>query len=396
MTAGKSCPPLNGTGVSRPEIPAFNSLAVRSLVTLFDPQEKVFLRSIAREPRGFHREAVSKKRTCIALLGLQRLAESRTELPFDLVEVHGAVLKDPIWVKSIGDLGLLIWCTSLCRPEHLKRVLNEFDFGKALERYPDAQEARTRGIAWFLAGISHAQSVGHEDLPDLTDLAVDAYHLLIDNQSDNGLFGHAAQSSFLRRSFCSRFGSFGDQIHAIYALTAFARSFQIEEPLASALNCGNAVRALQGEMGQWWSVYDRQTCRVANDYPVISLHQDGTAPLSLIALGEATGQSFDEAVFRGLSWITGANELGEDIRNTERTLIWDSVEPSSKPLRYWGTLLNTLKIPHKTNTKNLRVRYEARPDHFGWLLYAFGGLGVAPNSGEELAKVREASPGLGA
>jgi hypothetical protein len=367
---------LKETSASQVEIPALNALAVRALANLFAEKEKLFFRSLAPGPDGFHREEVSPRRTIIALLGLQRLAESGVNPPFDIPVIHNTILEDTSWVRSLGDLGLLTWFTAVCKPERLGSVFNEFDFAEALDHYADGRQAQTRGLSWFLAGISHAQIANQQDLPDLTDVAVDTYHLLQENQGESGIFGHAALPGFLRRSFCNRFGSFGDQIHAIYALTAFSRSFRIEEPLASALNCGNAIRALQGEMGQWWSIYDKRSCRVANFYPVLSLHQDGTAPVGLLALGEATGQSFHEAVLKGLSWITGANELGLDIRNTEQSLVWDSVENRRAPLKYWGTVLSILNIPYRPQSKSLRVRYEARPDHFGWLLYAFGKFGM--------------------
>ena len=374
MTGQADCTLTKGRA-SQLEIPALNALAVRSLSALFAEKEKLFFRSLSQVPGGFHRAEVSPRRTIIALLGLHRLSESGTNPPFDVLAAHEAILGDTSWVTGLGDLGLLTWFTAVCKPEHLRFVFNEFNFARALDQYPDGRKGRTRALAWFLAGISHAQLAKPMALPDLTDVAVDAYHLLQDNQSEGGIFGHATLPGFVQRSFCNRFGSFGDQIHAIYALTAFGRSFHIEEPLASALNCGNAIRALQGEMGQWWSVYDKRACRVANCYPVLSLHQDGTAPVSLLALGEATGQSFHDAIFKGLSWITGCNELGQDIRNMELKLIWDSVETKPKPLKYWGAALNILRIPYKPHAKKLRIRYEARPDHFGWLLYAFGRFG---------------------
>jgi hypothetical protein len=250
------------------------------------------------------------------------------------------------------------------------------DFGKALGTYPDGRQARTRGLAWFLAGIAHARLACPGSLPDLTDVAVDTYHLLQDNQSEGGIFGHAAFPRFHQQTFCNRFGTFADQIYAIYAFTTFARAFQIEEPLGSALGCANALRALQGEMGQWWFLYDKRACRVVNRYPVYSLHQDGTAPFGLLALGETTGQSFHEPIYKGLSWIAGANELGEDLRNLDRGLIWDSIGPRRRIANYWEAALSLMNISRERQVESLRIRYEARPDHFGWLLYAFGRFGL--------------------
>jgi hypothetical protein len=160
----------------------------------------------------------------------------------------------------------------------------------------------------------------------------------------------------------------------------FARAFQIEEPLASALSCANSICALQGEMGQWWFLYDKRACRVVHRYPVYSLHQDGTAPVGLLALGEATGQSFHQAIYKGLSWMTGANELGNDLRNLDLGWIWDSVWPKRWWTNCWEAPLHFLNISRGLPADALKIRYEARPDHFGWLLYAFGGVGLPVNA----------------
>lgn len=354
-------------GISR-----LKALSVRSLVSLFQEEEKLFCRRATLTEEGFHREGTSPKRTTIALLGLHRLSESGGAHPFDLASIRDAVLEDTSWVRSIGDLGLLTWFTAECVPERLGILFNEFDFGRALDTYSDGRQARTRGLAWFLAGIGHARLACPGTIPDLTDTAVDAYHLLQDNQGEGGIFGHAAFPKLLQQAFYKRLGTFADQIHAIYALTIFAQAFQIEEPLASALACANSVCALQGEMGQWWFLYDKHTCRIVNRYPVISQHQDGTAPAGLLALGDATGQSFHKQILKGLSWITGANELAEDLRNLDQGFIWDSIGPRSRITNYVQAALSVLSISYGVQGKKLSIRYEARPEHFGWLLYALG------------------------
>jgi len=372
-------PKTHGCG-ARLDIPALNALALRSLVSLFEEKEKLFSRCVTVAGDGFHHEGTSRKRTIIALLGLQSLAQSGASQPFDIASIRNAVFADPSWVKSVGDLGLLTWFTAECAPERLDKLLSEFDFAKALETYPDGRQADTTGLAWLLAGIAHTRLACPGSYPDLTDVAVDAYHLLLDNQSEGGMFGHAAFPGPLRRTFCNRFGTFSDQIYAIYALATFARAYQIEEPLASALGCANSVCALQGEMGQWWFLYDKRACRVVNRYPVLSLHQDGIAPVGLLALEEATGQSFHGSIYKGLSWAAGVNEIGDDLRNLDRGLIWDSIEPRRRIANYWEAGLSFMNISREPQVESLRIRYEARPDHFGWLLYAFGRFGL-PKAG---------------
>ena len=365
---------------SQLDIPALKALCVRSLASLYQEKEKLFSRRITVTEDGFEREGPSREHTIIALLGLQRLAESGGAHPFDVTAIQDSLLGDTSWVSSLGELGLLTWLTAECAPERLEKLLNKFDFEKALDIYADGRQAYTQGLAWFLSGIAHAKLAGSRTLPDLTDVVVDAYHLLEDNQSECGILGHAGRRRQPGGAFCNRFGTFADQIHAIYALTIFARAFQIEEPLVSALACANSICALQGEMGQWWSLYDKRACRVINRYPVLSLHQDGTAPLGLLTLGETTGRTFHDSISKGLSWIAGANELRDDLRNLDHGLIWDSIAPKQRVTKYSQAAFSLLKLSRAPRPESLEVRHEARPDHFGWLLYTLSRFAVPPHT----------------
>ena len=364
---------------SQLDIPALRALCVRSLAPLYQEKEKLFSRRITLTQGGFHREGPSREQTIIALLGLQRLAESGGVHPFDIAAIRDSILGDTSWVSSLGELGLLTWFAAECVPERLEKLFTEFDFETALETYADGRQACTLGLAWFLSGVAHARLADSIKLPDLTDVVVDAYHLLEDNQGECGIFGNTGRRRLSGRAFHSRFGTFADQIHAIYGLTTFARAFQIEEPLVSALACANAICALQGEMGQWWFLYDKRTGRVINRYPVLSLHQDGTAPLGLLALGESTGRTFHDSISRGISWIAGANELKDDLRNFDQGMIWDSIGSRRRVSEYSQTAFSLLKIPRVPRAESLEIRYETRPDHFGWLLYALNRF-CAPNA----------------
>ena len=362
-----------GTAIN---IPALNALALHSLEALFEPRESLFRRSLTWNGNGFQQEQTSRRRTIIALLGLQRLEESGCAQPFDLAAIRDVLLAGTGWVQSVGDLGLLTWFTAAFAPDRLCALFHEFDFDRAIQSYPDGRIAQTRGLAWFLAGISHALLAATASVPDLTDVAADAYHLLLENQAESGLFGHAAHSGLLRRVCRKRFGTFSDQIHAIYALATFTRAFQIEEPLEPASNCANSILALQGGLGEWWYLYDKRACRVANRYPVLSCHQDGTAPMGLLALGELTGNSFDQAIYKGLSWVTGGNVVGKDLRSLDSGLIWDSMGVESRAGNYRETALSLMNISHAPPIDSLNIRFEASCDHYGWLLSAFGRIGL--------------------
>ena len=364
-------------GDAQIEIPALNSLALGSLASLYDQQEKLFSRSITLTESGPRREGTSWKGTIIALLGLQHLADSGGALPFDVTMIQEAVLRDVSRVRSVGDLGLLIWLSAVSFPGRLEELLSKFDCQNAIDACSNARSTEARELSWFLAGLSHARLIHPQLHPDLADVAVETYHLLQELQSESGIFGHSASHGFVSGLLCSRYGTFADQIHAIYALSTFTRAFEIEEPLGLALNCANAVCAHQGELGQWWFRYDKQRGCVASHYPVCSAHQDGMAPTALLALGEATGQSFQKQIWKGLSWIAAGNELGVDLRSSDQALIWDSIEPRRRMAEYWETACNYLRVSSEPQVENLKIRYEARPQHFGWLLYAFGKMGTS-------------------
>ena len=360
----------------QPDVRALNSLAVRSLISLYDEPSGYFSGRATLVDDELHLSEASRKHSIVALLGLHQLVGSGESVPFDLAAIRDAVLRDNSWVRNAGELGLLTWFAAVCAPEHLDRIFKEFDFENSLSIYADGRQGRTNGLAWFLAGLAHARLARPSSPSLVEDLAVDAYHLLTGNQGDNGIFGHAAQPGFPREALYARLGSFSDQIYSIYALSEFARAFQVEEPLDCALSCADAVCGLQGDMGQWWFLYDKRTTKVVNPYPVFSVHQDGTAPCGLLALEEATGRSFQRAIFKGLPWVSGANELGADLRNFEKGVIWHSIGPSKKITRYWKAVLGVLKISPNPHRDDLTIRYECRPDHFGWLLYGLGKFGL--------------------
>lgn len=366
-----------GDGDTQLEIPALNSLAIKSLACLYNEEERLFSRSVTLTEFGLRREGTSWKGTVIALLGLQHFAEPAGPLPFDVAPIREFILGETSCVKSVGDLGLLIWLAADSAPDRLETLLSEFDCRKASESYTNSRTAEARGLSWFLAGLAHARLACPRLLPELTDVAVETYHLLQDLQSENGIFGHGGPQGFVGQIFRNRYGTFADQIHAIYALSTFARAFEIEEPLEMALNCANAVCAQQGDLGQWWFRYDRRRGCVASHYPVYSAHQDGMAPMALLALGEATGQNFHKQIWRGLKWIAAQNELGADLRSPNQAMIWDSIEPRRRTSEYWETACNYLHVSSEPQVKKLRIRYEARPQHFGWLLYAFGKMGTS-------------------
>jgi hypothetical protein len=365
--------PIVGSKTMGQSAQELTSLAVRGLVSMFDPESQLFCHRLVSTPKGLIREGVSRRYTAMALLGLQALQKSGERCPFDIDAIFKSCIGDTRWVDGVGDFGLLIWLTAEHAPEQLDGLFERMDLETSLDRFLDARKGRTMELAWFLAGLCHATVAAPSCRWPLGDIAVDTYHRLQDNRRHSGLYGHLAATKSLSGLCRGRIGSFADQIYPIYALSKFATTFQLEEPLDLALECALSICRLQGSLGQWWWFYDAERGRVVCRYPVYSVDQYGLAPLALFELERATGRRFQEAIDRGLDWIYGANELGEDLRTPSRGLIWNCILPRRKQRKYWETVESFIHQSEEDQSPvaSLQVLHESRPYELGLLLCSF-------------------------
>jgi hypothetical protein len=358
------------------DIPKLNGAALRSLVKLFDGKKQLFCHHMVQARKGFLRKGVSPRGTVVALLGLHRLAETGARHPFDFETIERTLFQNLDWIDGVGDLGVLSWFAALYAPSHLERLYRRYDFETALVSYLNARRADTKHLAWFLAGLAHAKLTQSKALPNLTDLAVETYHKLQDNQGENGIFSHRGPGKYLGRWALGRFGTFADQTHSIYALSKFAQAFHVEEPLGVAMDCVGAICGMQGPLGQWWCLYDSRTGRLVSRYPVFSRHQDGTLPMALFALENASGLTFREPIHKGLAWVYGANAWGADFGDPNGAFIGDSIGRKTQRAKFWERALDFVGIWSHVRNSGLEIRFKVQPEHFGWLLYAFGNFGL--------------------
>lgn len=357
------------------DIDDLKSEAVRGLVSMFDGEKNVFCFRLTSGEQGLTREGLSERYTIMTLLGLGELERAGEKSPFDTRGLYKAFVQDVRWIDGSGDLGLLIWLCAKFAPEQLEDLFRRIDLQAALDRYQDARQARTMELSWFLSGIAHAALASPDAVRTLEDLAVEAYQRLKGNQTEHGFFGHMSTRKSVAGVLRGRVGSFADQIYPIYAMAKFASAFSVEEPLCSALECARAICGAQGELGQWWWLYDSWTGVVSSRYPVYSVHQHGMGPMGLLALEAATGQSFRPQIYKGLRWIYGFNELNVDMRDLSRGLVWRCIRPKSKRTKYWNTALSLIRHPKDNGSRGpLEILHEIRPYELGWLLYALAGL----------------------
>lgn len=357
--------------VSPCDIRELVSFAANGLNAMFDEERQLFCHRIVRREQGHVREGLSPRYTIMTLLGLKELELAGLSSSFDTQAIYASFIRDTKWIRGIGDLGLLIWLIATFDPDRVGDFFQKLDGETALDRYSDAQDARTMELAWFLTGLAHAAETSHELLSNLMDLSVETYHRIEENQCEYGLFGHMSVNRSLTGRLRGRIGSFADQVYPIYAMSRFAKAFHVEEPLGPALECSTAICGAQGEMGQWWWLYDAHSGRVSSRYPVYSVHQHGMAPMCLLAVEEATGQSFRQFIYKGLSWIYGANELGTDMRNRGECLTWRCILPKRSQRKFWEMALSVVRPASEgAEVGSLKILYEQRPYEYGWLLFA--------------------------
>ena len=357
---------------SSKDLPELLSFASRGLVPMFDAKRQQFYHRLLRTNQGLVSEDLSPRYTIMTLLGLREFELAGMRWPIDIRSIYSSFVRDTKWIEGIGDLGLLIWLTAAFEPDQVQSILDRFEYDTALEKYPDARTARTMELAWFLAGLAHAAETSSKLLSALMDVSVETYHRIEGNQGEYGFFGHMGTKNSLAGRLRGAIGSFADQVYPIYAISKFAKVFQVEDPLGRALECASAICRAQGDLGQWWWLYDSISGRTSSRYPVYAVHQHGMAPMALFAVEEATGQSFRSSISKGLNWIYGANELRVDMRDAETNLIWRCIQPKKTQSKYWEMATSLVRAPHEDfSPDSLKVLYEQRPYEYGWLLFAF-------------------------
>jgi hypothetical protein len=341
--------------------------AIRGLEPMFDPEKRLFCYRLRQTPQGLVREGISQRYTIMTLLGLLRAESAGFQSAFDIPATLDRLLGDTAWLDNLGDLGLLLWLCALSSQEHLTRFLAMFDLERALGRYPDARGRFTMELSWFLSGLAHASGTGLPQRSTLARLANETYQLLRANQGAHGIFGHLGKWSSLAGIIRGRVGSFADQVYPIYAMAHFAQVYERKEAQRNALDCASAICRLQGSLGQWWWHYDSGTGRVVERYPVYSVHQHAMAPMALFALQDTCNADFGEQIDKGLRWISGANELQQDLENAAAGVVWRCIRPANATS--YAARIRTL-LGNEQNLGAMEILSECRPYELGWLLYA--------------------------
>ena len=356
-----------------PGISELCDLAASGLVAMLDPEKQIFCDIYNRTEKGMRRERLSPRYSLMTLLGLHRYERSGRRSPVAIVPVLNALLQDTSWISSAGDLGLLLWTCAELVPEQLPKVYREVGAQGALARFADGRQGYTMEVAWYLTGIANCYLAGHGDLPGLAEQTLAARQILEGNSGVSGVYGHLSRTRSWTGFVRGRIGTFADQVYPTIAFARLSQALQDDKARQIALRTAEKICELQAPSGEWCWHYDSVSGRVVSRYPVYSVHQHAMGPMMLFEASEATGCEFSHAIYKGLAWISGHNELHRDFVEPTLGLVWRSIYLDSMDA-YTDAGLRFLQLRGGTaDARRLKVRYECRPYELGWLLYAFAG-----------------------
>ena len=223
-------------------------------------------------------------------------------------------------------------------------------------------------LAWIVTGLAltdGANGGGRALLKQALD------QLISGNQAASGLFRHFGNLGFRRR-----FPNFATQIYSVLALALAARSGLDERALPAAQRAADRLLALQLPDGGWPWLYDAERGRVVERYEVYSVHQHGMAPMTLHELSAVAGdERYGAAANRGVPWLFGANELGQDMVPLDRGMTYRSIRrrrPFDRGALYLNTGLAAAVGRSGTGPgRALEVNRTCRPYELGWLVEAW-------------------------
>jgi hypothetical protein len=343
-------------------------VALRGLPQMIDRSAGIFCYAMKKVDGKLVQEGLSPRYTAMTLMGLHRLQQKGMSSPMDSKGILERLLENLDWIENVGDLGLLLWMAAEVAPDRLEQIERRFPISTTLTRFSDSSEAVTMHLAWLLTGLCYyAEKTGKSDATQR--VSREAYNLLSQNQGTNGYFGHLARRGLKGKSR-GWMGSFADQVYPIIGMAKFSTTFDDRSALQRARDCAQAICEAQGPLGQWWWHYDSQKGRVFEEYPVFSVHQHGMAPMTLLALSEASGTNYNHWIYRGIEWIDRKNELSVNMEDESASVIWRCIR-QSKVHRVSTALFGN---PKDGYPRGLSVLHECRPYELGWLLYGLAEL----------------------
>ena len=345
-------------------IERLRNLAAVALPRMYSDAAKRYVFTVRGVDGTLVPDGVSNRYSAITLIGLAADGCDRWELPYDPRALAATLVAELPAGTNLGDAALIAWAASALGVDaapawtHVERLFN------AKTAHPTVE------VAWALAaaaidGRHVTAALRHKLLGSVLQAWSD----------EASLFAHVTGSGGAR----SHVACYADQVYPIFALSRFYAKHRDAAALQAALRCARRICKVMGADGQWWWHYDHRTGDVIEGYPVYAIHQDAMGPMALRAVADASGESFDAFIERGLKWLEASPELnGGTLIDEPAQMLWRKVarrEPM-KATRYVQAACTKLHPRFRAPGLNVlfpaaAVDHEDRPYHWGWFLYAW-------------------------
>ena len=346
-------------------------ITVRSLPQAFLDGEFVFRLDGVREQTGNWKltpAGKSHRYGAITALGLLRLPEhvQRGVLGGETChELVGRLATRLDEMTGLGDVALTCWAAAASRHDALPRALERLAQLDDLRRPTYVVDA-----AWTVSALVAARSLAHVE----GHLERAKRRLIAARRG--ALFPRATSGGAIW--YRDHVGSFADQVYPLQALARLHASADDQSALAAAERVAEAICAAQGEAGQWWWHYDSRFGDVVEGYPVYSVHQHAMAPMALMDLADAGGESHLDSVGRGLRWLSEPPETSEALVLDDPPITWRKVARADRRKTVRGLRAASTRIRPGWRISLLDrffppgvVDHECRPYELGWLLFTW-------------------------
>jgi len=326
-----------------------------------------------RSESGYTISGVSVRYAAISQIGIMQWLRYCPKDKSYLPDLWPRMLACVDGINHIGDFALLLWAAAESGRDDCSKFA-----GMLVQHWPDGQQTcNAVELGWIVQSLVRLSEVAglNSDVGEVLKAA--RKKLLALYNPSSRLFArhnrHGLTELLSRRVAC-----FADQVYPIVALANYGRNFNDTESIDAAVAAADIICRLQGPMGQWWWHYDVQTGKIAEEYPVFSVHQHGMAPMALRTVDQTAGTDHSKYIEAGLMWLTGQNELNLTMMQSAQGVIWRDIQRREicKMFRFarGGMALLGWDSIHRLAGKQwfgYVVNDECRPYELGWILYAW-------------------------
>jgi len=274
---------------------------------------------------------------------------------------------------TAGDLGLGLWARAL------HGVGDEvFTVDRAFRTYRNEPAAcDSVDLAWLLLGSEHVIHSGAA-VDRAEQLAREAKSALLTLYNpDTSLFYRHARRALASR-VSRRIACFANQIYPVMALAAHVRRTGCNQAADIAGAVAGKLCKVQGDLGQWWWLYDVDLGEIVDGYPVFAVHQDAMAPMALLEASTVLDRCYAEPIQRGIRWVLGYNERGQSMVLPEHGLVLRDIHKRGvgRVRRMFDSILWCCgrhgRWGADGRSYSFEINRECRPYHLGWILYTAG------------------------